>query len=193
MSRERKTVTNRGNICEIKLCYKHDILFICPPLIKPFCVDSHRNICFVKTSCIKSLSIHRPYHIMNSFSKPYVLDPSGTAGPQLNARNEPVVPLVEPRVAPMLDERGSRPTIVAQIPPPLGRQARPQQGTLPLPQVCPDLLADKKQQLVFQESQTFCPQKQRSAPVRSQSMGMADTGRFYMKGMNGMTGPPPRF
>ena len=81
---------------------------------------------------------------MNSFSKPYVLDPSGTAGPQLNARNEPVVPLVEPRVAPMLDERGSRPTIVAQIPPPLGRQARPQQGTLPLPQVCPDLLADKK-------------------------------------------------
>ena len=82
--------------------------------------------------------------MMNSFSKPYVLDPSGTAGPQLNARNEPVVPLVEPRVAPMLDERGSRPTIVAQIPAPLGRQARPQQGTLPLPQVCPDLLADKK-------------------------------------------------
>ena len=119
--------------------------FAHPPLIKPFCVDSHRNICFVKTSCIKSPSLLHPYHIMmNSFSKPYVLDPSGTAGPQLNARNEPVVPLVEPRVAPMLDERGSRPTIVAQIPPPLGRQARPQQGTLPLPQVCPDLLADKK-------------------------------------------------
>ena len=110
-------------------------MFICPPLIKPFCVDSHRNISFVKTSYKKSLSLHRPYHIMNSFSKTYVLDPSGTAGPQLNARNEPVVPLVEPRVAPMLDERGSRPTIVAQIPPPLGRQARPQQGTLPLPQV----------------------------------------------------------
>ena len=167
----------------------------CSTLIKPFCVDSHRNIFVVKTSCIKSLSLHLPYHIMmNIFSKPYVLDPSGTAGPQLNARNEPVVPLVEPRVAPMLDERGSRPTIVAQIPPPLGRQARPQQGTLPLPQVCPDLLADKKTtQLVFQESRTFCPQKQRSAPVRSQSMGMADTGRFYMKGMNGMTGPPPRF
>ena len=36
-------------------------------------------------------------------------------------------------------------------------------------------------------------QKQRSAPVRSQSMGMADTGRFYMKGMNGVGGPPPRF
>ena len=55
-------------------------------------------------------------------------------------------------------------------------------------------LGDKKTTTrVFQESRTFCPQKQRSAPVRSQSMGMADTGRFYMKGMNGMTGPPPRF
>ena len=87
---------------------------------------------------------------MNSLSKPYVSDPSGTAGPQLNARNEPVVPLVEPRVAPMLDERGSRPTIVAQIPPPLGRQARPQQGTLPLPQVHVQIFwLAKKQQLVY--------------------------------------------
>ena len=45
------------------------------------------------------------------------------------------MPMVEPRVAPMLDDRGARPTIVAQIPPPIGRQARQQQGTLPMPQV----------------------------------------------------------
>ena len=152
----------------------------CSTLIKPFCVDSHRNICVVKTSCIKSLSLHRPYHIMmNSFSKPYVLDPSGTAGPQLNARNEPVVPLVEPRVAPMLDERGSRPTIVAQIPPPLGRQARPQQGTLPLPQVCPDLLAGKKQQLVFQESQTFF--------LRNSAQRQSDLNRWEWRTLAGST------
>lgn len=36
-------------------------------------------------------------------------------------------------------------------------------------------------------------QKQRSAPVRSQSMGMADSGRFYMKGGMSHGGPPPRF
>merc|ERR1719367_2716728 len=40
-----------------------------------------------------------------------ISNPSGTAGPQLTARNDPV-PMVEPRVAPMLDDRGARPTIV---------------------------------------------------------------------------------
>ena len=41
LSKERKAVTNRRNIYEIKLCtIKKNILFICPPLIKPLCVDS---------------------------------------------------------------------------------------------------------------------------------------------------------
>ena len=62
-------------------------------------------------------------------------DPPGTTGPQLTPRNEGPVPMVEPRLAPLLDEGRARPTIIAQIPPPLSRGARPP-GPLP-PQVSP--------------------------------------------------------
>ena len=116
-----------------------------------------------------------------------ILDPSGTGGPQLTPRNGQhpgpgpgEVPHHFPpkQDLPVIDESriaSARPVIVAQIPPPPHRAGRPPgqvQGPPPPQQV------------------------KRNAPVRSQSMGMADTGRFFLKpGHQGVpvSGPPPRF
>ena len=122
-----------------------------------------------------------------------VSDPSGTGGPQLTPRNGPPGPHNGPPPSdigppphhfppkqdlPIIDESRiatNRPVIVAQIPPPPQRSSRAP-GPAPGP------------------SQGPLPGPKRNAPVRSQSMGVADTGRFYMKpGSGPVSGPPPRF
>ena len=98
----------------------------------------------------------------------FVADPSGTGGPQLTPRSggpEPALPFPPKQDLPAIDEArlaSSRPVIVAQIPPPprLGRPPGPAPGP-----------------------------PRRNLPLRSQSMGVADTGRFFLRGGQ----PPPRF
>jgi len=125
-----------------------------------------------------------------------ISNPSGTGGPQLTPRNgdlshpphpaHPAHPFPPKQDLPVIDESriaSNRPVIIAQIPPPQHRGRAPHPGPHPGPHHGPHPGPPSQQ-------------VKRAGPVRSQSMGVADTARFYMKPGQvpvGSSGPPPRF